>query len=402
VKLRHVVVLLLLAACANETPAPPPGPPKKPIIIPPPSDAEERSSIIDIARGTIVISRTGEALLEKSALAAIDGDPLTAWQNPPADLPQSIVIGFPAKTRIEKIGIRSTREVFPLKEVTIESSTDGKRFTPLAHVTLDDKNDVQWRDVTPVDAVALRATFERGSETEVKVQSLLARGRELEPAREPRVDGCWQIDDLRAASFARDAARVTGTIDYPSAPLLLDGGNNGRAVFAEWVRGAEFGYAVIAADGEHLSGIEWHEDPITLFAAEPWFGVRAPCAKTAAADDSVASAFLQHTGRHSLYGIRWRDDDSIDVAASAPALAQLARLTAGKRFRLVAHEFRESDAAKNKARAQRRLDALKRQLTNDELGRVTLVAAGSDDPRQIPASEAARELYSAVDLQVER
>lgn len=401
-KLRHIVLLLLIAACANETPAPPPGPPKKPIIIPPPSDADERGSIVNIARGTVVISRTGEAALETSALAAIDGDPLTAWLNPPADLPQSIVIGFPAKTRIDRIGVRSPRGNYLLKDMTFESSADGKTFAPLSHVTFDPKNEVEWRDVTPVDAIALRATIEHGVGNDVKVQSILARGRELEPAREPRVDGCWQIDDLRAASFSRDGARVTGTIGYPNAPLQLDGGSDGRAVYAEWVRGPQFGYAVVTADAEHLSGFEWHEEPITLFAAEPWFGVRATCGKSAAADDSVALAFLQRTGRHSLYGIRWRDDDSIDAAASAPALAQLARLTAGKRFRLVAHEFRESDAAKNKTRAQRRLDALKRQLTNDELGRVTLVAAGSDDPRQIPASEAARELYSAVDLQVER
>jgi len=403
VKLRRIVGLLLLAACANDSPAPPPGPPHKPISIPPPSDAEERSSVLNVGRGATVVSRTGEALLDTSALAAIDGDPQTAWMNPPGDLPQSVVVALPAKTRIDSIGIRSDlKSPFAAKSVTFEASIDGRTFTPLGQVTRDPKSAVQWRSVTPTDASYVRATLDAANGHDVRVQSLLARGRELERAREPRVDGCWFVNELLAASFVQDGARIAGNVGYDHRPLALDGGSNGRIVRAEWIRGPEFGYAVLTSDGQHLSAMEWHEDPIAMFGAEPWFGRRADCPKPPAPSDDVAIAFLQRTGRHSLYAIRFRDDDSIDVAASAAGLQQLSRLMAGKRVRIVAHEFREAGATLNRARAQREIDALKRQLTPDELARVTFVAAGSDDPRQIPASEAARELYSTVDLEVER
>jgi len=405
VKLRRIVGLLLLAACANDSPAPPPGPPHKPISIPPPSDAEERSSVLNVGRGATVVSRTGEALLDTSALAAIDGDPQTAWMNPPGDLPQSVVVALPAKTRIDSIGIRSDlKSPFAAKSVTFEASIDGRTFTPLGQVTRDPKSAVQWSSVTPTAALFVRATLDAANGHDVRVQSLLARGRELERAREPKFDGCWDFNGQQANLFA-NGAQVSGAIADSHQLIFIDGGTNGRIARFEWIRGPEFGYGVMSGspDGQHLSAVEWHEDPIAMFAAEPWFGTPGRCTASAKPFPlQVAQTFLQRTGRHSLYAIRFRDDDSIDVAASAAGLQQLSRLMAGKRIRIVAHEFREANATLNRARAQREIDALKRQLTPDELARVTFVAAGSDDPRQIPASEAARELYSTVDLEVER
>lgn len=402
-KLRHVVALMLLAACANEGPAPPPGPPQKPIVIPPPSDAEERTSLLDLGRGSAIVSRTGEIVLEMSALGAIDGDPTTQWMNPPNDLPQSLVASFAAKTRIEKIGVRSVRKNrFAAKQVDFDVSNDGRTFTPLARMTLSDKGDVQWRDVPPTEASYVRVTLDAANGHDVQLQSALVRGRELEPPHSPRLQGCWNLNG-RQANFFEHGARVDGTIVLDRTLLSLDGGSDGRIVRFEWIRGPEFGYAVMTTspDGRRMSGIEWHEEPIPLFFSDAWFGEPGQC--TAVAHPlPVAEEFLQRTGRHSLFGIRFRDDGSIDAAASADALAQLRRLMAGKRMRIVAHEFREADAAGNRARAQREIDALKRQLTQDELARVTFVAAGSDDPRQIPGSEAARELYSTVDLEVER
>jgi nucleotide-binding universal stress UspA family protein len=162
----------------------------------------------------------------------------------------------------------------------------------------------------------------------------------------------------------------------------------------EWIRGAEFGYAAFAVspDGLHLDGVQWHEEAIPFFFGDAWFGERdKQCAVEI--KDVVADEFLRRAGRHSLYVL---DADEIRWLA--------AKLRQFPKSRLVAHEFREATPAANRARAQRALDSLAKALQNAgvEPRGVTFVAAGSDNARQIPGSEAARELYSSIDLEVGR
>ena len=70
--------LLLLFACGGDEPPKPPGIPKKSVIIAPPNDDAERASLANFGRGSTIVARTGEAILESSALAAIDGEPASA------------------------------------------------------------------------------------------------------------------------------------------------------------------------------------------------------------------------------------------------------------------------------------------------------------------------------------
>jgi len=81
------------------------------------------------------------------------------------------------------------------------------------------------------------------------------------------------------------------------------------------------------------------------------------------------------------FGLRFRDDGTLDAAASREAVGDLARIIASLRVpaRIVVHEFREATPAQNKAKAQREIDSLKAAGLN-----VTFVAAGSDAPRQQP------------------
>jgi hypothetical protein len=404
--------LLLLACGGVESPPPPPGLPKKTVIIPPPSDEAERSSIVNIAYGSVVVSRTGEALLETSAMAAIDGDPATAWQNAAGDFPESLVVALAARTRIEKVGMRTPSKIsFLPKDVVFETSIDGRTFQPLATLAAKKVSEAQWLDVRPTDAAFLRVTVPAPAEPNggVSLSAILARGRELEPPHPGAIDGCWRVNG-RATTFATHGAHTRGAMQYAHDVLLLDGGSNGRIHRFEWIRGPEFGYAAfaVAPDRQHLNGIQWHEEIVALFFGDAWFGDPVECgghavALTAAAD--VAHEFLKRTGRHSLYSLRFANDGTFDAAASADGLKSLvALLRETPNARLVAHEFRERTAEANRARAKRALDSLAKALQNAgvEPSRVTFVAAGSDDARQIPGSEAARELFSSVDLEVGR
>src|SRR5439155_20926868 len=98
-------------------------------------------------------------------------------------------------------------------------------------------------------------------------------------------------------------------------------------------------------------------------------------------------------------------DGTLDAAAREEGLRSRVGLLRGTaKLRLGAHEIRARTPAAKRARGRRALDSLMKALQNAgvEPHRVTLVAAGSDNPRQIPGSEAARELYSTIDLEVGR
>lgn len=395
--------LLLLFACRGEQPPQPRE--KKQIIIPPPSDNAERGSLANLAYGATIASRTGEAILETSAIAAIDGDPVTYWLNPPKDFPQSLTIELAAPTRIDRVGLRTPEKPqFRAKEIAFETSMDGRAFQPLATVP----GNKLWLGVNPTDAAFLRVTVaapgvENGN---VMLYSVLAHGRELAPAHPGAIDGKWRVNGRDAEFFSR-GGRTSGHMQYARSLLLFDGGSNGRFWRFEWIRGPEFGYAAIAVSpgGRRLSGVQWHEEVIPLFFGDAWFGERADVQPIFDTGVDVGREFLRRTGRHSLFALHFAPNGTLDAAASADQLKWLVEAIKQQPHpRLVAHEFREKTSEANRARAQRALDSLAKAIQNAgvEPHRVTLVAAGSDHPRQIPGSEAARELYSSIDLEAGR
>ncbi|MEK6373772.1 MAG: discoidin domain-containing protein [Acidobacteriota bacterium] len=389
--------LALVVACQREkAPAPVAGAATR-------VDEDERGSLTGIVRGATIASRTGEALFETSAAEVIDGDPGTYWLNPPRDFPQSIVIALPARARIDRVGLRTAASSYTANRVQFDASGDGTTWQALTTATARETADAQWFDVAPIEAEFLRVTVidPRPSQTDVRLQSVLARGAELEPPRPGPIEGCWTLNG-RAARFAQRGAHVVGALAIGNLPLFLDGGSDGRVVRFVWIRGNDYGLALasVSPDGKHLTAVEWHEEAIPLFRAESWFGER--CERRAEARptlrEDVALALLQRVGRYSAFGLRFRDDDTLDIEASRETLKLLAQLLESHRARIVVHEFREATPQANKVRAQRVLESVRAALGSD----VELVAVGSDAPRQQPVTEAQRAMYSSVDLEIRR
>jgi F5/8 type C domain len=397
VKRLLLAAALAFAACRQE-PVVPDAPPKaqdirqlvKHIAA---SDAPERESLTNIARGATILSRTGESLLLASAAQLIDGDPASYWMSPPRDLPQSIVIGLPARSRIDRVGLRTPKEAYTANRVQFDASLDGRTWTRLAEVTAAQTADAQWFDVAPAEAMQLRVTLLdfRPSQTLVRLDSVLARGTELEPPRIGAIEGCWSFNG-RPATFVQRGARVTGVVAIGEQPLFLDGGSDGRNIRFVWTRGNDYGLAIatVSPDGKHLTAKVWHEEAIPMFDAEPWFGERAPCGALQPRED-VALALLRRVGRYSFF------------AADKASVDHLARLLGALRVpaRVVVHEFREATPQANLARSQQRLAELRAAL-GARAGNATFVAAGSEAPREPTVTQAMREIYSSVDLEIRR
>ena len=341
-----------------------------------------------MAHGGTVVARSGEALLDVSALNTIDGDPASFWMTPMHDVPQSMTFAFPARTRIEKVGIRTTAKGgFGTNHVTFETSVDNRAFAPLASIASKATADAQWLDVTPIESNYIRVTIRDSAvpDHDVRLHSVLVRGKELEPARPGDITGCWMLNGEQAR-FERRGSRVVGILQTGKEPIRFSGAFDGRIYRLSWIRGNDYGMALvnISPDGQHLSAANWHEEAIPMFFDTAWFGERNRCSMALPDSTQVAAALLRRTGRYSLYG---GDLDVVPLLKLFPT------------HRFVAHEFRFPTAKENRDAAERALAPLRKQFEGQN---VEFAAAGSENPRQQPVTEAMRAMYSTIDLEIRR
>jgi hypothetical protein len=383
VKRRLGLILLFAIACSKRE-APPP---QAAAIEAPISDVAERMSLCDMARGGTLASRTGEALLETSALQTIDGDPGSFWMTPMHDLPQSITIALPARSRIQKVGIRTVvKGGFSTNHVTFEASTDDRGFSPLASIKSAATDDAQWFDVAPVEASYIRVTIVDSTvaDHDVRLYSILVRGTELEPARAGDITGCWSLNGEQAR-FERRGSHVVGILQTGKEPIRFEGAIEGPIYRLSWIRGNDYGMTLltVSPDGRHLSAANWHEEAIPMFFDTSWFGERNRCSMQVPDSTQVAAALLRRTGRYSLYG----DSEVLPLLRLFPT------------YRFVAHEFRFPTAKENHDAAERALAPLQKQFEGHN---IEFVAAGSDNPRQEPVTESMRSLYSTIDVEIRR
>ncbi|MGH9419375.1 MAG: discoidin domain-containing protein [Thermoanaerobaculia bacterium] len=407
-KRRALLALLLAVSCSR--PAPKQVAATKPLLGKGPTDTvNEQTNLIDITRGATIVSRTGESVLITSALATIDGDINSFWTPPPHDYPQSIVVALGAPSRVDRVGFRSiTFDGYEANHVTFERSLDGVAWQPLATMTSRHVSDAQWLGVTPSDTAYLRITIpdSKNPGLDVRLQSLFAHGTESAPRHDPSLDGCWTINGV-AAAFVQRGSRATGIVTQGKTPFSLAGGTNGRMWRFNWIRGNDYGYTAltISPDGKHLSALNWHEEAIPLFAANAWFGERTACIESGAAED-VPMAVLRRAGHVSMFALQFDPAGELLVDASRDELQSLVRIIhdAPVDLRIVAHELHQPDAAGNKAITEHEIASLRTALANMhvDLTRVDFLAAGSDATRQTPSSEAARAIYSSVEVEVRR
>jgi hypothetical protein len=292
--------------------------------------------------------------------------------------------------------------------VTFEHSLDGATWQPFGTMTAQHVSEAQWLNVNPSDAAYVRATVLDAKHPirDVRLRSLLAHGTEIAPRSDPALDGCWSING-EAAIFVQRGGRATGVLNQGTLPLFLAGGTNGRMWRFNWIRGKDYGFTALtlSPDGKHMSALVWHEEAIPLFAAIPWFGERAACGNPAPRGE-VPLAVLQRASHVAMFALQFDTAGELLAEASREELRSLANIihSAPVPLRIVAHEFRQPDARRNKELAEHEIASVHKALENlgADLGRVDFLAAGSDSPRQTPGTDAARAIYSSVEVEVRR
>lgn len=412
-KLRASLAALLLLACSKKHEAPiPPKPTAEQVraahIAEAPDDSAERQNLLNMARGAVVASRTGELTLENSALRAIDGEPRSNWVSPSGDPAQTLLFSLGARSRVDSIGA-STTPRYATKTVRYESSLDGKTFTPLATQTLQRIGGEQLVAVKPpVEAQYLRASTIDGYAPLMDLTSIIARGAEVAPPQARSVAGCWAINTFPAAFFERGGTAY-GWYEQRER-TWLEGGFDGRVWRFVWVRGPQFGLIAMTMtpDSNHLSALKWFEDADPHKIGDSLFGDRRPCAAPPPQFSvDVLRTFLERHRWLPLYGLRFDDANQLVPEQSAFAVAELARLihdVAPRAVHITSRELRGASADADRATSQTRIESLRAELLRRkaDLSRVTFIAAGRDDYPTAVWSEIMRTLQSGIEIQIPR
>lgn len=397
----RLALALVLAACSREGPQPPrkAASPKRPTGITHPDDVAERENLLNFAHGAVVISRTSEASLQNSAVRAIDGDrdSTSVWSSPPGDSQQTLVFALPTRTRLTRIGAEVGEH--PPRSTRFEASLDGKQFTDLGTVKLASKEGAQLFDVTPAEASYLRVSTLDGGLPFAELMSVHARGTPLDPVKPGPIAGCWMAD-TRKGAFAQHGAHAAGQIDG----AIFDGGSDGKFYRFLWIKGKEYGLAAISVtpDGNHLSGIRWHEEALDLFVQDTWVAARTSCGEQPATGEEVFRYYIERQGRYPLYGIRFDDSGRLLEEESAFVLDRVAAFARTTPIRLVGNELLQATPERNRAVAQAKLDAVRAALAKRgvDVSRIELVNHGGDHPHREALIDATRSLYGTVELEV--
>jgi hypothetical protein len=359
--------------------------------------------------GASIVSRSAELDLTHSAVRLIDTAGSTGWVTPSEDPAQTVVLSLAAPTRIDRIGLTSTRLSAAARDVRVDFSLDGETFghaiTP-AVKQIDNEQD--FPVTSPVDAQYIRLSTLNARGSHVLVRDLIVNGNFLKPPAAGSIAGCWTIGGEPAA-FRADHATVIGSAGG-TLGMMLDGGTDGRFYRFAWTRDKQYGLAAISVtpEGKHLAGIVWHEQAIDLdqFYADDWIGERGgSCPPPQEVD--VFAAYLQRFGYFPLYALRFSDDGTLADDASSPALARVAKLIVGNpqlQIRFVAHELTRSTSAANLSVAQKEIGTLRDALSRRgvPVTKMTFVALGEAHPRRPGTTGLIRAMYSSVDLELRR
>ena len=396
-----VIGALTLTACGREVPAVPasPTPGSEPAAL------VESESILNMARGASVVSRTAELTLEQTPARLIDGETDSTWATPFGDVQQSATFSLPAPARVTAVGIATlSRRAYAVRRIRFESSLDGVNFTPLLTQVLRSGESSQLRQVPARDLMYIRALIEESHGSSATLSTLHVRGNFIQRPRLPPISGCWSVNGSESR-MAEEGGSVRGTITGDGT-LRLDGGSEGLVYRFAWSDGPQYGLAAVTLtpDGRHLTGMKWHERAEPYTFGQTWFGETHPgCAPSVPASDETARLWLKRAGWYPLYGLHFDDRDQLIVDQSRAALDLIARLlNTSQKIQLTAHEMRAASPEANRKLSERRLVSLRDVLTRDgaDVRRIGFLAAGSDhQPLRMP-SELILAMYSMVDIRV--
>ncbi len=374
-----------------------------------PSAYDSPDNLLQLIRGVVVTERSGEMMLERSALNAVDGDPTLFWSSPPSSGPQTMRVALPALTRLTAIGGSNGTPAFrwrALRSFRLFTSLNDKTWTPAGVFVFRGQANHQLLEITPRTARYLRfETIDAFGGGDIDVSSFEARGSEIEPTKQAGFAGVWHFNGEKV--FLRQEGRkVTGVV-HIVPPMFLEGWSDGRTVRMVWSRRQQNGPALMAIDpsGTRISGFWWFEVAIPERLGAAWFGSRSVENAPKVPGQSVSQQLLGWSSSFPLNGVVFSTDGALEQSNSTASLEFLGEFIAAnsqRRIRLAFRELRGENENSNLQATRRQVAAVRAVLAARRvpLANVSLEALGSGGMSDRFVTPIQRHLYSRIDLEV--
>lgn len=413
-----LVCVVFAAACAKrESPAPASAAAAEPK---PPEGSlasrvqyRETNNLAALANGGVIVERSGEEALDRSAVYAIDSFPESAWVTPSGDPMQTAVVALASPSRITQIGMTTRGGGGParaLRQLRVEASSDRMNWRELGVVESPKPADYAKLQIAPADASFLRLTLLKGASprSAVELPSVEVLGSPLEPRRVADVSGRWTMPGGEVV-LAQERRRLSGRCSMVMSDLLqLEGRvENGIASFS-WIRGPEVGFGALAVshEGDVLNAVLWHEKPIAFFPATSWIAQRNGSADVPPRDERAAVLqFLTTIGRYPSYAITF-DEGAAPGEITPGHLDMLLSVVSANpqhKFKLAVMHAAARPEGENKRITGQRAAALRAAIEKRgaDFANLTVIGRGSHFDHDPPLNELDRKLYDRVDLEIE-
>ncbi|MCL2345827.1 MAG: OmpA family protein [Desulfobulbus sp.] len=415
------------ASSANNQPAPAAPVPATPA--PAPAALADTSSA-PAETGTNLLSFANGALVERAssnygggwdAYQMLVENPKLGWANRNGDKPPfEIVFSFPERVEIHsfRFSTASTESAQrSAKDVDIEISEDGKTFSPVMAVELQDRADHQaFKPDTPATGRYLRYVVRsnHGDDQYWEIMDARAFGVELTNTPMPNVTGTYQGSDYGKFHLLQEGAQLSGCYEYNDG--IVQGGFDQHALNLTWREGHEEGQysggpaiMVLSRDLKNFKGfwrrtgnnswnLNWDLKKISDEVGS------CPHWKPQSAEGNLVAKSLATEGRVRLYGINF-DTDSDRIRADAqPTLNELvAALKANAAWKIMieGHTDATGGAEHNRDLSNRRAAAVKSALAaaGIDADRLDSKGFGADQPLATNDTAIGRSQNRRVEIQ---
>ncbi|MGD8389599.1 MAG: OmpA family protein [Desulfobacteraceae bacterium] len=363
-----------------------------------PSYGEDRTDLLDLASGAVLLSSTESYDEDWAALLVLNGTPKGGWCSPEGKaFPHKFVLELSSEHRITEFCIDNTHAQesgYPgisaraLRLST--SSVSSKEGFQLAHkgeaakgkrscFTLDPPVQGRW--------LKLEILSNWGNPAYTEMMELEAYGEGTGRLTDQApVNGVYKTN-FNLMWLQQSGTDVEGCYDWDNGTLT--GSTDGRVIRFQWVEdGPQIGTAVmvLTADGSVLNGL-WYEQGVYRGL---WFGNRAlkaevPACRALIKDNAIGHS-LDTMGRAILYGIYFDYDSATLKPSSMNTLQQvLSALSARPEMKLVIEGHTDSQGSDdyNLDLSKRRAESVKTWLTDKGIAENRLEARGYGESRPV-------------------
>ena len=379
-----------------------------------PLDAAE-PDVLNLSRGAIVLSHSGQYNEEWAALLLLDDTVEHGWSAAEgASFPHEILIELQTLTALDSIAFdNSTAEEaeYPgisAREIEVWTSTEGPD-TGFSKAMVQDavqgaRSAFAFPQQTPARWLKLVIRSNWGHDAYTELMELEAYGETIETERSrPGISGVYATN-YELMRIEQRGTQIYGCYDYRGGTLT--GSIDENVAQFEWrhEKGGDVGTAimVLSRSGDQLNGLWYHEGEYKgLWTGSPQEGGEEP-ACTVPTDGSIAQS-LSSSGRAIVYGIRF-DVDSAQLRPRSEETLQevLSVLTSQPDLRLAVagHTANTGRASYNVELSRDRAESVVQWLTDRGIdpSRLQPRGYGEEEPVSTNSTSQGRALNRRVEL----